>query len=167
MAKNSSIVDQQRPALHGAARERHEQEKTDRGRALLLMRATARRRAAAGALFALALLLPQQTKAGIDAHCGRASWYEFTTQTANGEQADPDTFTAAHPTLPFGVWVRVENLANGRSVEVRINDRGPQTGGRIIDITRSAAKKLGMLEAGVARVRVTPLGAVGAEAECP
>jgi len=66
-----------------------------------------------------------------------------------------DALAAAHRTLPFGTKVKVENLANGRSVVVRINDRGPFTGGRIIDVTRGAAEQLGMIRAGVARVKVT------------
>jgi hypothetical protein len=62
---------------------------------------------------------------------------------------------AAHRTLPFGTKVRVQNLSNGREVVVRVNDRGPFTGGRVIDVTRAAAEKLGMINAGVARVRVS------------
>ena len=68
---------------------------------------------------------------------------------------DGDALTAAHRTLPFGSKVRVANLANGRSVIVRINDRGPFTKNRIIDVSRAAAEQLGMLRAGVARVSVT------------
>jgi rare lipoprotein A len=70
-------------------------------------------------------------------------------------RADGSSFAAAHRTLPFGTMVRVENLANGREVVVRVNDRGPFTGGRVIDVSRAAAEKLGMIKAGIARVRVS------------
>jgi rare lipoprotein A len=66
--------------------------------------------------------------------------------------------TAAHPSLPFGTKVLVENLTNGKSVEVRINDRGPFVGGRIIDVSKAAASSLGMIDAGVAKVRVAAIG---------
>ena len=65
---------------------------------------------------------------------------------------------AAHRTLPFGTKVRVENLANGKSVVVRINDRGPFAHGRVIDVTRGAAERLGMIRSGTARVRITVIG---------
>ena len=86
---------------------------------------------------------------------GRASWYAHTSRTASGERANPATLAAAHRTLPFGTQVKVENLRNGRSVVVRINDRGPFTKGRIIDVTRAAAEKLGFLAHGIAPVRLT------------
>src|SRR5690606_35557439 len=63
--------------------------------------------------------------------------------------------TAAHRTLPFGTKVHVENLSNGKSVVVRVNDRGPFVGGRVIDVTRAAAEELGMVRAGIAKVRVS------------
>lgn len=91
--------------------------------------------------------------------CGQASWYEFESRTASGEMADPEAPTAAHPSLPFGTWVLVENLGNDRSVEVRVIDRGPHSGGRIIDVSRAAAQQLGLIEAGVGKVRVTMKGA--------
>ena len=78
---------------------------------------------------------------------GIASWYgkQFHgRKTANGERFDMDALTAAHPKLPFGSWVRVHNLVNGRSVEVRINDRGPYIKRRIIDLSRAAARALGV-----------------------
>jgi rare lipoprotein A len=68
---------------------------------------------------------------------------------------------AAHRSLPFGTQVRVENMHNGRSVVVRINDRGPFIGGRVIDVTRGAAERLGMVHSGVARVKVTVVGGKG------
>jgi peptidoglycan lytic transglycosylase len=86
---------------------------------------------------------------------GSASWYDFTTATASGEVMDGDGLTAAHRTLPLGKRVLIENLANGRSVVVRINDRGPVVKGRIIDVSRGAAEALGMVDAGVAKVRVS------------
>ena len=70
---------------------------------------------------------------------------------------NPSALTAAHRSLPFGTQVRVKNLRNGRSVVVRINDRGPFTGGRIIDLSKAAAAKLGMISAGTAKVSVTRL----------
>lgn len=93
------------------------------------------------------------------AQTGRASWYALTSRTASGERCDPEAMTAAHRSLPFGTRVRVENLDNGRSVVVRINDRGPFIGGRIIDVTRAAARSLGFVSAGTAKVRLTVLGA--------
>jgi rare lipoprotein A len=89
------------------------------------------------------------------AETGRASWYELAANTASGEAMDGDALTGAHPTLPIGSKVLVENLDNGRVVVVRINDRGPLVKGRIIDVSRAAAETLGMVEAGVARVRVS------------
>lgn len=86
---------------------------------------------------------------------GHASWYAFSSRTASGEQMDASAMTAAHPSLPYGTQVLVENLSNGRSVVVRINDRGPFTGGRIIDVSKAAAATLGMMDAGVATVRVS------------
>lgn len=68
--------------------------------------------------------------------------------TASGERYDPAQFTAAHRTLPFGTLVRVTNVANGRSVIVRINDRGPFTRGRMIDVSRAAADELGLVARG-------------------
>lgn len=90
---------------------------------------------------------------------GHASWYSLpSNMTANGERMDPGELTAAHRSLPFGTKVLVENLANGRSVVVRINDRGPFIGGRIIDLSKAAAASIGMIEAGTAKVRVTTAG---------
>jgi rare lipoprotein A len=91
---------------------------------------------------------------------GRASWYDFKSRTASGEQMDPTAMTAAHPSLPFGTQVLVENLSNGRSVVVRINDRGPFTGDRIIDLSKAAASSLAMIEAGIATVRISSLQTV-------
>lgn len=92
---------------------------------------------------------------------GIASWYGPTfygKRTADGEIYDGNKLTAAHRTLPMPVNVRVTNLENGKSVVVRVNDRGPYARGRIIDLSRRAAQLLGMIKAGTARVRVTYLG---------
>jgi rare lipoprotein A len=86
---------------------------------------------------------------------GRASWYALQTATASGEVMDEDGLTAAHRTLPLGTKVRVENLDNGREVVVRINDRGPFAKDRIIDLSKAAAAEIGMIEDGVASVRVS------------
>ena len=95
---------------------------------------------------------------------GTASWYKMGTRTANGERYDPMGITAAHPSLPFHTKVRVTNPGNGKSVVVRINDRGPFTGGRIIDLSQGAAKAISMSRAGVAKVRIEILGdAAGAD----
>ncbi len=91
---------------------------------------------------------------------GMASYYGpgFANRpTANGERFDPRAMTAAHRSLPFGTRVRVTNLENGRQVVVRINDRGPYRKGRVLDLSRAAARKLGFLEDGVAHVRIEVL----------
>lgn len=93
---------------------------------------------------------------------GLASWYgpNFAgRQTANGEIFDPSQLTAAHKTLPFGTQVRVTNLNNGRSVVVRINDRGPFKPGRVIDLSRAAAERVGMISSGTAPVSLELLNA--------
>jgi rare lipoprotein A len=84
---------------------------------------------------------------------GLASYYSHT-RTASGEKPDARDLTAAHRTLPFGTRVRVTNLSTGQSVTVRINDRGPFVRGRIVDISRSAAEKLGLVERGLTRVKL-------------
>jgi rare lipoprotein A len=81
-----------------------------------------------------------------------ASYYQHGARTANGERYNPDGLTAAHKTLPFGTKVKVTNESNGKTVVVRINDRGPFTKGRTIDLSRGAAKAIGMIGSGVARV---------------
>lgn len=91
---------------------------------------------------------------------GRATFYADRFQgrkTASGERYDREALTAAHRTLPFGSVVRVINLENERSVLVRINDRGPFSRRRVIDVSRAAAKKLGMIRDGVVKVRVEVL----------
>ena len=96
------------------------------------------------------------TAGGYD-RVGEASWYGkryHGRTTANGESFDMNALTAAHKRLPFGTLVRVTNLANKRSLVVRINDRGPYAGGRIIDLSKRAASILGFQNRGVAKVRV-------------
>jgi peptidoglycan lytic transglycosylase len=83
-----------------------------------------------------------------------ASFYSHDSGTASGEKFDPHELTAAHRTLPFGTRLRVTNLANGRSVTVRVNDRGPFVRGRTVDVSASAAEALKMTERGVANVKV-------------
>ncbi|KQS81775.1 MULTISPECIES: septal ring lytic transglycosylase RlpA family protein [Methylobacterium] len=78
------------------------------------------------------------------AQSGAASWYGSGHRTANGERFNPNGLTAAHRSLPFGTRVRVENKRTGRSIVVRINDRGPFVRGRIIDLSRGSARALGM-----------------------
>src|SRR5213592_2659050 len=105
---------------------------------------------------------PPPTRAA-RAEVGIASWYgkpHHGKPTASGEIYDMNSLTAAHRTLPFGTRVRVVNLKNSRSVAVRINDRGPFTGGRIIDLSRAAARSLGM--PGIAKVRLEILSAQAA-----
>jgi rare lipoprotein A len=118
-------------------------------------------------LFGAAALLP--LNAVMADQVGSASWYALNSRTASGEQMDPSAMTAAHPSLPFGTKVLVENLSNGHSVVVRINDRGPFVAGRIIDVSKAAASSLGMLGSGTANVRVTTAGggAIEASTEAP
>jgi len=85
---------------------------------------------------------------------GVASFYTEEQLTASGEKFNTHDLTAAHPTLPFGTRLRVMNVATGRSVTVRINDRGPYVPGRIVDVSHAAANALGMVESGVAKVKV-------------
>jgi rare lipoprotein A len=85
---------------------------------------------------------------------GLASFYTEGTQTASGEKFDTHELTAAHPTLPFGTRLRVTNVASGRSVTVRVNDRGPYVAGRTVDVSYAAADALGMVGAGIAKVRL-------------
>lgn len=92
---------------------------------------------------------------------GLASWYgqDFHgKKTSSGEIYNMYAMTAAHKTLPLGTYVRIHNLENSRTIEVRINDRGPFVRGRIIDLSYSAAKKLGLVGPGTARVEVVALG---------
>jgi rare lipoprotein A len=84
--------------------------------------------------------------------CGKASWYALTSKTASGERMNPAKLTAAHKSLPFGTKLMVTNKKNGKSVVVRINDRGPFTKGRVIDLSKAAAQDIGMVRSGVGSV---------------
>jgi rare lipoprotein A len=85
---------------------------------------------------------------------GVASFYTEGTETASGEKFDTNELTAAHPTLPFGTKLRVTNVSTGRSVTVRVNDRGPYVPGRVVDVSYSAADKLGIVDKGIANVKL-------------
>ena len=98
-----------------------------------------------------------QRAPAVCAQSGMASWYHPTAghvPPADGHPASPDGLTAAHPFLPFGTAARVTDIGTGRSVTVRIEDRGPFVGGRIIDLSAAAARQLGMRTDGVTRVRL-------------
>jgi rare lipoprotein A len=115
-----------------------------------------------GTLILLATILISATLSApllAQSQTGIASVYS-NEKTANGEYAHPSRFTAAHRTLPFGTFVEVTNLKTGRSVIVRINDRGPYIAGRIIDLTPAGADAIG--SAGLAPVSVTVLGTIAA-----
>ena len=99
-------------------------------------------------------------EAGTRIGSGWASWYGgrfHGRKTASGETFDMNALTAAHPHLPFGSWVRVRSLVNGLSVDVRINDRGPHIKRRIIDLSRAAARALGLTSQGTKQVEITLL----------
>ncbi len=85
---------------------------------------------------------------------GIASFYTEDQETASGEKFDTNDLTAAHPTLPFGTRLRVTNVETGRSVTVRVNDRGPYVAGRVVDVSHSAADALGMVGSGIAKVKL-------------
>lgn len=92
---------------------------------------------------------------------GIASWYGpnfHGKRTSNGEVYDMESMTAAHKTLPMDTWVEVRNLETGKKIQVRINDRGPFVDGRIIDLSKAAARELGSLAKGTANVEVVALG---------
>ena len=94
---------------------------------------------------------------GSGSETGMASFYAESyngKKTANGEIYNSSELTAAHKKLPFGTKVKVTNLSNGKTVKVRVNDRGPFVTGRIIDLTRKAAKKLDMINDGVVKVNI-------------
>ena len=94
------------------------------------------------------------------AQCGNASYYGPGLHggvTASGERFNSSGMTAAHPWYPLGTWVRVTNQVNGRSVQVRINDRGPYAGGRVIDMAEGAASRIGLVSVGIAPVCIARL----------
>ncbi|HLG99156.1 MAG TPA: septal ring lytic transglycosylase RlpA family protein [Bryobacteraceae bacterium] len=104
--------------------------------------------------------LPPPPAAIQNTETGIASWYGHPYHgraAANGEIYDMEKLTAAHRTLPFGTWVRVTNLSNGKSIDLRIIDRGPFIDGRIVDISHAAAQAIDMIGPGVAQVRLDVL----------
>lgn len=109
---------------------------------------------------------PAVKKPATTHHVGNASWYGrgFSgKKTASGEIFDDGKFTAAHKSLPLGSTAKVTNLSNVKSVKVAINDRGPFAGNRIIDLSRAAARAIGMVDDGVVQVRIDPLTGDGME----
>src|SRR5476651_2643308 len=117
-------------------------------------------------LFLLALItsschrrsVPASSEEVSGTETGMASFYSESyngKKTANGEIYNSSDLTAAHKKLPFGTKVKVTNLSNGKTVKVRINDRGPFVSGRIIDLTRAAARKIDMVSAGVVKVKIS------------
>lgn len=104
------------------------------------------RAALAAAILALALVPANASQAA--AQCGKASWYALTSKTASGERMKPEGMTAAHRSLPLGSRIKVVNKRNGKSVVLRVNDRGPFIKGRIVDVSKGAARKLGFISRG-------------------
>jgi rare lipoprotein A len=105
-------------------------------------------------------LIASQASAGQTARgtlVGKASYYSSGRRSADGERFRPGALTAAHRTLPFGTLLNVTNISNGRSVQVRVTDRGPFVRSRIIDLSRGAAASIGMIARGVAMVRIARL----------
>ncbi|MBS1489933.1 MAG: septal ring lytic transglycosylase RlpA family protein [Bacteroidetes bacterium] len=114
------------------------------------------------------LLAVQATRGQVQT--GKASFYADSFEgspTASGEKYKAGKFTAAHKILPFGTVVRVTNLANNASVEVTINDRGPYKEGRVIDLSKAAAEKLNMINAGVADVKIEVVDAGDGKTKTP
>lgn len=114
-------------------------------------------------LFVVAILMAAWYVVPVRSHeaqCGTASWYGpgfHGRTTASGERYDMYAMTAAHPSIAFGTKVKVINTKNGKSATVRITDRGPYYGGRIIDLSKAAAQKLGIIQAGTGKVCLTRL----------
>lgn len=105
----------------------------------------------------LATLLASAAHAGTFEQTGSASWYganHHGKKTASGERFNMHKLTAAHPKLPLGSVLEVTNLANDRTVQLRVNDRGPYASARILDVSRAAAEQLGFIGAGTAKVRI-------------
>lgn len=111
--------------------------------------------------FGSGMVIAKERTTVVKSTAGSASWYGgkfHGRKTANGERFNMHDLTAAHRSLPFGTKVRVTNQKTGKSVVVRINDRGPFHGNRVIDLSRGAANAVGMLGTGVARVKLDVLG---------
>ena len=119
--------------------------------------------------------VPKDDKGGSSAtvqpaHIGEASWYGPGFQgkkTASGEIFDDSKLTAAHKTIPLGSKAKVTNLTNGKTVEVKINDRGPFIDGRVVDLSQAAAEALGMIDRGTARVQIDLLPDRGRSENAP
>jgi len=113
-------------------------------------------------IFAAALTIglqtTTQTATAAPRKTGIASWYKMGKVTANGERFNPNGLTAAHRHLPFGTKVRVTNIKNGRKVVVRINDRGPFIKNRIIDLAYGAARRIGLDQSGITKVKLEIIG---------
>lgn len=108
---------------------------------------------AAAALFTAGIgLVSVSDSQAAGAGCGGASWYALTSKTASGERMNAARLTAAHRSLKFGTKVQVTNKRNGKSVIVRINDRGPFIRGRVIDLSKAAASQIGMVSSGHASI---------------
>ncbi|WP_245414641.1 septal ring lytic transglycosylase RlpA family protein [Aestuariivirga litoralis] len=116
------------------------------------------------AIAAFAILCGTISQADAAAQTGKASYYKHGKRTASGERFNAADYTAAHRTLPFGTRVLVTNLKTGKSVIVRVNDRGPFIKSRIIDVSYGAAKVLGITATGVATVKIVPLQKAAAAA---
>ena len=112
----------------------------------LTKRSTAAGAVALAGVFLVGASLPAS------AQCGGASWYALHSKTASGERMNPTKLTAAHRTLPFGTKLKVTNQKNGKTVIVRINDRGPFIKGRVIDLSKAAANTLGFVSSGVTSI---------------
>jgi peptidoglycan lytic transglycosylase len=108
-------------------------------------------------IFAAAIALTSVSQAQ-SAQCGSASWYALTSKTASGERMDASKLTAAHRSLPFGSKIKVTNNRNGRTIVVRVNDRGPFVKGRIVDLSKAAASRLGFIRSGHTKVCLNVIG---------
>ncbi|TKT74910.1 septal ring lytic transglycosylase RlpA family protein [Aquamicrobium sp. LC103] len=116
------------------------------------------RKAKKSAVAATAAVILAASAGAASAQCGGASWYALTSKTASGERMNPSAMTAAHRSLPFGTKVKVTNQRNGKAVVVRINDRGPFIRGRVIDLSKAAAGKLGFIGAGHTKICIEHMG---------
>ncbi|WP_081157833.1 septal ring lytic transglycosylase RlpA family protein [Ensifer aridi] len=109
--------------------------------------------AAAAALFTVGMgLVSVSDSQAAGNGCGGASWYALSSKTASGERMNAAHLTAAHRSLKFGTKVQVTNKRNGKTVVVRINDRGPFIRGRVIDLSKAAASRIGMIRSGTASI---------------